>query len=138
MMDIEQSTRVALLYHGRSHRHKVQQIVNQIADEAIAVDLHTTSESLCEAVADCDLIIVEALGYTTVLQQRALESIRSSSLAPVVVLINKQHPDHTVDAIASGADAVISLELAHDAIVAHCRALMRRWRAHPYATPKFS
>jgi hypothetical protein len=46
--------------------------------------------------------------------------------------------DHTIDAIAAGADAVIPLDLPHDAIVAHCRALMRRWRAHPYATPKFA
>jgi DNA-binding response OmpR family regulator len=138
MIDLEQSTRVALLYHGRSHRHKVQQIVNLIADETIAVDLHTAGESLCESVADCDLVVVEAVGYTTPLQQRVLEWIRSSSLAPVVILTNKQQVEHTVDVISLGADAVISLEQSQDAIVAHCRALMRRWRAHPYATPRFS
>jgi DNA-binding response OmpR family regulator len=138
MIDIEQSTRVALLYHGRSHRHKVQQIVNCMADETVAVDLNAVDESLCEMVADCDLVVVEAFGYVTPVHRRALQWIRAGSLAPIVVLINKAQPDHTVDAIMAGADAVISLEQTSDAIVAHCRALVRRWRAHPYATPKFA
>jgi DNA-binding response OmpR family regulator len=137
-MDLEHSTRVALLYQGRSHRHKVQQIVDYIADETIAVDLNCANESLCETVADCDLIVVEALGHTTPNQQRALQWIRLSSLAPVVVLTNRVQTDHTIDAITAGADAVIPLDLPHDAIVAHCQALMRRWRALPYVAPKFA
>jgi DNA-binding NarL/FixJ family response regulator len=137
-MHLDQSTRVALLYHGRSHRHKVQQIVNHIADETIAVDLDSVSESLCEVVADCDLIVVESLGYVNPRQHQALKWIRISSLAPVVVLTHAVHTDRTIDAIASGADAVIPLSVAQDVIVAHCRALMRRWRSHPYATPKFA
>ena len=137
-MDLDHSTRVALLYQGRSHRHKVRQIVNHIADETVAVDLNCANESLCETVADCDLIVVEALGHTTPHQQRALQWIRASSFAPVVVLTNRAHTDHTIDAIAAGADAVIPLDLAPDAIVAHCEALMRRWRSHPYVTPRFA
>jgi DNA-binding NarL/FixJ family response regulator len=137
-MELDRSTRVALLSHGCSHRNKVQQIVNHIADETIAVDLNAANESLCEAVAGCDLIVVEALSHSTPEQQRALHWIRVSSLAPVVVLTNRLQTDHTIDAIAAGADAVIPLDLTHDAIVAHCLALMRRWRAHPYATPKFA
>lgn len=137
-MELDRSTRVALLSHGCSHRNKVQQIVNHIADETVAVDLSSFDESLCEAVADCDLIVVEAAGHSTPQQQRALQWIRVSSLAPVVILTNRLQTDHTVDTITAGADAVIPLDLAHDAIVAHCRALMRRWRDHPYATPKFA
>jgi DNA-binding response OmpR family regulator len=137
-MHLDQSTRVALLYHGRSHRHKVQQIVNHIADETIAVDLDSANESLCEVVADCDLIVVESLGHINPRQRQALKWIRISSLAPVVVLTHAVQTDRTIDAIASGADAVIPLNFAHDVIIAHCRALMRRWRAHPYAAPKFA
>jgi DNA-binding response OmpR family regulator len=137
-MDLERSTRVALLYHGRSHRHKVQQVVNHIADETVVIDLQSVDETLCEVVAECDLIVVEALGHSTPSQHRALQWIRTSSLAPVVVLTNRLQSEQTIDALTAGADAVISLEMAPDAIVAHCRALMRRWRAHPYITPRFS
>jgi DNA-binding NarL/FixJ family response regulator len=137
-MELVGSMRVALLYHGRSHRHKVQQIVNHIADETVAVDLSAVNESLCEAVADCDLIVVEAFGHTTSSHKRALTWIRVSSLAPVVFLTSSVQPDHTIAALAAGADAVISLDQSHDAIVAHCWALVRRWRAHPYVMPKFA
>jgi DNA-binding NarL/FixJ family response regulator len=137
-MELERSTRVAVLYQGRSHRHKVQQIVNDLADETVAVELSAANESLCEAVADCDLIVVETFGHTTASHQRALTWIRASSLAPVVFLTSSIQADHTIDAIKAGADAVISLSQPQDAIVAHCWALMRRWRAHPFAAPKFA
>ncbi len=137
-MDLEQSTRVALLYQGRSRRRKIQHIVNHIADETIAVNLDSASESLCEAVADCDLILIDCAARTNMRQRQMLKWIRVGSLAPVVVLVTDDPAEQAFDAIAAGADAVISLHLSSSVIVAHCKALMRRWRSHPYASPKFA
>lgn len=134
------ATRVALLYYGSRQHKKAQQLVEDIGDEKILLSAECADESLCEAVADCDLILIEAREELTSKQWQALGWIRVGSLAPVVILTGDKPSDEAVSTIVSvaGADAVISLQLATDVIAAHCQALIRRWRAHPYATPKFA
>ncbi len=132
------ATRVALLYYGDRQHKKAQQIVEDIGDERILLSAECADESLCEAVADCDLILIEARDELTSKQWQALGWIRVGSLAPVVILTSEKPSADTTKQIAAGADAVISLQLATDVIAAHCQALIRRWRAHPYATPKFA
>ena len=132
------ATRVALLYYGDRQHKKAQQIVEDIGDEKILLSAECADESLCEAVADCDLILIEAREELTSKQWQALGWIRVGSLAPVVILTGEKPSADTANQIAAGADAVISLQLATDVIAAHCQALIRRWRAHPYATPKFA
>jgi DNA-binding response OmpR family regulator len=93
---------------------------------------------LREAVADCDLIVIETQHHLTPYQRQAIKWVRTGSMAPIVVLIGEKHPEDTIDIIKSGADAVIPLYLTSDAIAAHCQALVRRWRSHPYSSPKFA
>lgn len=140
MIDRVPATRVALLYRGGGQHKKVQQLVEDIGDERVLLSSECADESLCEAVADCDLILIEAPDELTPKQWQALGWIRVSSLAPVVILTGDKPSDEAVGTIVAnaGADAVISLQLATDVIAAHCQALIRRWRAHPYATPKFA
>lgn len=141
MMIMQNSTRVALL-HGYHHHRKVLHLVEHIANETVVLNLDCVDESLSEAVADCDLIIIETYQRLTPHQRHAIQWIRQGSLALIVVLVGtsntQQLEEAMVDIIPSGADAVIPLSLASDAILAHCQALMRRWRAHPYATPRFA
>lgn len=139
MMKMEHSTRVALLLNSHSQHRKVLQLVEDIANETLLLSADCVNEELGEAVVDCDLILMETHHHLTPRQQQAVKWIRLGSLAPIVVLVSeKQNPDATVDIIRAGADAVIPLSLTSDAILAHCQALMRRWRAHPYATPRFA
>ena len=127
---MQYSTRVALLY-GHNHRGKVLHLVESIASEVIVFGVECVDESLTDAVADCDLIVMETPGHLTEHHRQAIEWIREGSLAPIVVLIADKQAADTVEIIRAGADAVISLQQANDAIVAHCQALMRRWRTHP-------
>lgn len=113
--------------------------MKRTASQTIAVDLQRPGAALHEAVRDCDLIVVEAFGQTTAAQWQALYAVRSADCyAPVVLLTNVEQVERTVNGITAGADAVIPLSSAGDVIVAHCHALMRRWRAHPSATPRFA
>lgn len=134
---MQYSTRVALLC-GHNHRGKVLHLVESIASEVLVFSVDCVDESLIAAVADCDLIVIETQKHLTVHQRQAIEWIREDSLAPIVVLIGDKQTEDTIEIIRAGADAVISLQQANDAIVAHCQALMRRWRTHPYATPRFA
>jgi DNA-binding response OmpR family regulator len=137
-MNNEHSTQVALLYYGRTYHRKALRLVEELANETLILSSDCVDESLSEAVVDCDLIIIEANDHLTAHQQQALHWIRAGSLAPIVVLIDEKEREDSLTIIESGVDAVIPLHLASDAIVAHCQALMRRWRSHPYAIPKFA
>lgn len=130
MTDSANLTRVALLHYGPGHHRKVLKLVNDIAGETIMLSPDTGREGLGSAVRNCDLILIEAPYHLSPKQRQAIRWIRTGSLAPVVVLTGDKHTDDMVDTIAAGADAVISLQTASDAILAHCRALMRRWSSH--------
>jgi hypothetical protein len=109
-----------------------------IANETIDIELLHGVQDLPATIADCDLILFEAFGQVSLEQQAALNRIRLGSLAPVVMLISGVRPDRTIDGILAGADAVIPLSTANDVIVAHCQALVRRWRAQSYCTRKLA
>jgi len=124
-------TRVALLHNGHQHHLKVVQLVNHFAGETIDVKLDHSRNStagLLQQLAGCDLILFEAFGQISQEQNAALNWIRMTSFAPLVMLISGAHVDRTIDAILAGADAVMPLNTANDVFVAHCRALVRRWR----------
>ena len=139
MVNSEHATRVALLCaHGYTQHKKVLHLVDHIADETILLNSDCADESLCDTVAECDLILIEAHRHLNERQWQAIRWVRIGSLAPIVVLLGEKPTDDAMNSIVQGADAVLSLQLNHDVILAHCQALMRRWRTHPYATPKFA
>ena len=136
-MNSEHSTRVALL-HGQNYHKKVLQLVAGIASETLVFSSEGVDESLREAVADCDLIVIEAQQHLTPYQRQAIKWVRTGSMAPIVVLIGEKRTEDTVDIITTGADAVIPLYWTSDAIMAHCQALMRRWRSDSLSSPKLA
>ena len=137
-MNVQQATRVVLLHKNHPHHHKVVQLVTRMAEETVALDLETTGAALNDVIGDCDLIVVEAFGRVTPAQWQALDAIRNECYVPVVMLTNAEWEDRLVSGLNAGADAVIPLTMAAEVILAHCRALVRRWRSHPYATPRFA
>lgn len=54
--------------------------------------------------------------------------VRTSSKAPLVVLMNAAHAEQMLLALAAGADAVLTPPMKQALVVAHCRALLRRWQ----------
>jgi DNA-binding response OmpR family regulator len=135
-MDNQPVTRVALFHNNHQHHNRVMDLVHSLADEAVDIDLRHCTRTMPERLANCDLILFEAFGQVSLEQQAALNSIRTSSLAPIVMLISGVRTERTIDGILAGADAVISLNTANDVIVAHCQALIRRWHAQVYCTRK--
>ena len=119
--------RIALLHCGHQYHAKVTQLADSLGGEMIVIDLDLLSKLPIDQVSDCDLILYEAFGPGDQFGD-ALTRIRQASHAPVVILTSSNHSDRTIDALRAGADAVIPLNIAHEVIVAHCSALMRRWR----------
>jgi DNA-binding response OmpR family regulator len=142
MMNVDPNlARVALLVNEHRHHTKVVQVARRLAKEPVHIHLAEVGDSLPYHLFDYDLILVEAIGLVNEEQQARLSQIRRGSKAPVVVFTQNERPERTIEGLLAGADAVISLTTALDVMVAHCRALLRRWQPRNYvgtAMPDFS
>ena len=125
--------RIALLYNEHHYHAKVVQLARCLADTNVHIWLEGAGSDLPEELAECDLILVEAFGTVDNERQAMLNQIRAGSRAPVVMLTSGERAERTIEGLLAGADAVISLSTALDVMVAHCRALLRRWQTqHRY------
>jgi hypothetical protein len=57
-----------------------------------------------------------------------LACIRACSHAPVVLLAEAPEHDWSLDMVSAGADAVLDQDTPDSVLLAHCTALLRRWR----------
>lgn len=131
----QRQTRVALLVNEHHYHAKVVQLAHRLADEPVQILFDEARWVLPYRLAECDLILVEAFGPVTDEQQATLDQIRQSSRAPMVMLTTGERAERTIEGLLAGADAVISLTTALEVMVAHCRALLRRWQPRPYSAP---
>jgi DNA-binding response OmpR family regulator len=120
--------KIALLHTGQHPNDKVLRLLARFDINAIHINVSATSHLDIDQFADCDLILFEAFDPLTNENLAALSWIRMGSRAPLVMLTNGARPERTISGLLLGADAVMSLTTSWDVIVAHCYALVRRWR----------
>ena len=120
--------KIALLHTGQRPNDKVLRLLARFDIEAIHINVSATDQLDPDQFADCDLILFEAFDHISNENQAALNWIRMGSRAPLVMLTNGARPERTISGLMAGADAVMSLTTSWDVIVAHCYALVRRWR----------
>ncbi|MBW7881236.1 MAG: hypothetical protein H3C34_01135 [Caldilineaceae bacterium] len=126
--------KVALLHNGQQPHEQVLRLLDRFGVEPIEVKFASAGELQADQFADCDLILFEAIDQFGNENQAALSWIRMGSRAPVVLLTSGMKADRTISGLLAGADAVISLSTSWDVIVAHCHALVRRWRLQKAST----
>ncbi len=131
--------KVVLLHTGRRPNDKVLRLLARFDIQTISVNASMAGQLNPDQFADCDLIMFEAIEQISNENQAALNWIRMGSHAPLVMLTVGTRPERTISGLMAGADAVMSLNSSWDVIVAHCYALIRRWRlqqqtlTHQYA-----
>jgi len=120
--------KVVLLHTGRRPNEKVLRLLAHFDIQTIDINASSTDQLAPDYLSDCDLILFEAFDHISNENQAALNWIRMGSRAPLVMLTNAERTERTISGLMAGADAVISLNMSWDVIVAHCHALVRRWR----------
>ena len=120
--------KVILLHTGRRPNEKVLSLLAHFDIRTIHISASSTDQLIPDQFSDCDLILFEAFDHISNESQAALNWIRMGSHAPLVMLTNSERTERTISCLMAGADAVISLNMSWDVIVAHCHALVRRWR----------
>lgn len=120
--------KVVLLHTGRHPNEKVLRLLAHFDVQTIHINTALTDGLVPDQFADCDLILFEAFDHVSNESQAALNWIRMGSYAPLVMLTSSERTERTISGLIAGADAVVSLNMSWDVIVAHCYALVRRWR----------
>ncbi len=129
-LQVEQNPAKVILFHaGRRPDEKVLRLLTLFDIRTIHISAPSTDPIIANPFSDCDLILFEAFDHISNESQAALNWIRMGSHAPLVMLTNGERTERTLACLMAGADAVISLNMSWDVIVAHCHALVRRWRA---------
>ncbi|MFO7633205.1 MAG: hypothetical protein R6W76_11725 [Caldilinea sp.] len=120
--------KIVLLHIGQHPNDKVLRLLARFDIQAMHVNVATADQLQPDQFADCDLILFEAFEHISNENQAALNWIRMGSRAPLVMLTNGVRTERTISGLMAGADAVMSMNMSWDVIVAHCYALVRRWR----------
>lgn len=120
--------KIILLHTGRRPNEKVLRLLAHFDIQTIHISASSTEQLVPDQFSDCDLILFEAFDHISNESQAALNWIRMGSHAPLVMLTNSERTERTISCLMAGADAVISLNMSWEVIVAHCYALVRRWR----------
>lgn len=77
-----------------------------------------------------DFILLEANAATTETDiVHRLQRIRLASHAPLLILTDTSSVQWRIQAIRSGADAILPLDTASSIVLAQCAAMCRRWRS---------
>lgn len=77
-----------------------------------------------------DLIVLEKVrGQAMPALVASIKRVRTLSRAPLVVLMRRLAPTTTIAGLSAGADAVASLLMPEQVLLAHWGAMLNRWRA---------
>jgi DNA-binding NarL/FixJ family response regulator len=120
--------KIILLHTGQRPNEKVLRLLARFDIQTIHINVVTTDSLIPDQFVDCDLILFEAFDPISNESQAALNWIRMGSRAPLVMLTHGARTERTISGLMAGADAVMSLNMSWDVIIAHCYALVRRWR----------
>lgn len=120
--------KIILLHTGQRPNEKVLRLLARFDIQTIHINVVATDKLIPDQFMDCDLILFEAFDPINNESQAALNWIRMGSRAPLVMLTYGTRTERTISGLMAGADAVMSLNISWDVIIAHCYALVRRWR----------
>lgn len=113
-------------------QQKLQQVPKALAlrtcftDAGMQVNLHQLNLDE-DASLEGELILLECLGMFEQEMMKVLAKLRLFSKAPLIILTDNYTLDWSLRALHSGADAIFTVNMPDDVILARSKALLRRW-----------
>ncbi|MEM7530738.1 MAG: hypothetical protein AAF639_01065 [Chloroflexota bacterium] len=128
-------TKIAWLRNDARTHIKSQQLIEKFSDQGMDIWVMNVQNFPVEKVICFDFFMLEYADTETTHSQmqpissinHTLQDIRSSTFAPLVILIEGQEMEQVLHVIESGADAILPINTASEVILARCQALLRRW-----------
>lgn len=120
------SVRIVWLQQKVHALPKAQALRTRFGDAGMQVHLHQLSVD-ADTKLDGELILLECFGMFEQEMMKAVISVRLLTQAPLIVLTDNHTLDWSIRALHSGADAIFTVNMPDDVIVARSKALLRRW-----------
>lgn len=120
------AAKVAWIYQDPSNR--ADWLARYFTSQQLSVDEFLATEITESHILDHSLIVIEALGNCTDVQTKSLVTlVRSLTLIPIQVLTANHTSEQAAELLHLGADDVQTAMTDSRIILAHARALIRRW-----------
>jgi len=118
--------RVAWLQQNPYHLPKALSLRTRFSEAGMQVNIHQWSIDDV-APLDCDLILFECFEIVEQEMMNFLLKLRFFTQAPLIILTDNYALDWSIWALRGGADAVFTVNMPDEVIVARSNALLRRW-----------
>lgn len=118
--------RVAWLQQNFYHLPKALSLRTRFSDAGMQVDVHQWTIEDMQSL-NCDLILLECLDTFEQEMMRILLKIRMFNQSPLIVLTDNHALDWSICALRGGADAIFTVNMPDEVIIARSNALLRRW-----------
>lgn len=105
---------------------KAMALRTRFGDTGMQVHLHQLSLET-DAKLDGELILLECFDMFEQEMMKVVFMLRQLTQAPLIVLTDNHSLDWSIRALHSGADAIFTVNMPDDVIVARSKALLRRW-----------
>ncbi len=130
---VEANTQIAWLRQSGLFNHHHNHLFEKFTNAGMSISFLNSEALSTNQLLTSDLILFESqrcIADRTDHDRthKMLGHIRCQSRAPLVLLTDEQPIEWYISAIHSGADAILPLSTANEIILAHCNALLRRWR----------
>lgn len=122
---IQPSVRIVWLQQKIQSVPKALALRTRFSDAGLQVYLQRTLDA--DTKLDGELILLECFGMFEQEMMMAVYNVRHLSQAPLIVLTDNHTLDWSIRALHSGADALFTVNMPDDVIVARSKALLRRW-----------
>lgn len=123
---IGSSVRVAWIQQNLQQLPKALSLRTRFSDAGMSVNTHQWKFDDVGPL-ECELILFDCCTMIEQEMMRFLLKIRFFSQAPLIVLTDNHTLDWSVTALRGGADAIFTVNMPDDVILARSNALLRRW-----------
>jgi len=120
------SVRIVWLQQKMHSLPKALALRTRFGDAGMQVHLHQRGLD-ADTKLDGELILLECFGMFEQEMMMAVFNVRLITQAPLIVLTDNHTLDWSIRALHSGADALFTVNMPDDVIVARSKALLRRW-----------
>lgn len=120
------SIRVAWVQQNLHQLPKALSLRTRFVEAGMEVNIHQWA--IDDVIPlECELIVLDCCPLVEQEMMKFLLKIRFFTQAPLIVLTDSHSLDGTISALRGGADAIFTVNMPDDVIVARSNALLRRW-----------
>jgi len=123
---VTSSIHVAWVQQNLYHSPKALSLRTRFSEAGMQINVHQWSIDDVAPVA-CDLIMLECFDIVEQEMINFLLKLRFFTQSPLVILTDNYTLDWSIWALRCGADAVFTVNMPDEVIVARSNALLRRW-----------